>query len=56
MQFFSQYSRNQLYLCLGKLFITAIPFSLEKSELGKKIYIRIGEMSDFVRKKKKPLT
>lgn len=51
MQLFSQYSGIQLYLCLGKLFITAIIFSLEKGELGKKIHIRIGEMSDFVRKK-----
>lgn len=53
MQFFSQYSGIQLYLCLGKLFITAIIFSLEKGELGKKIHIRIGEMSGFVKKKKK---
>lgn len=52
MQFFSQHSGIQLYLYTGKLFITAIIFSLEKDELGKKIYIKIGEMSDFVREKK----
>lgn len=55
MQFFSQHSGIQLYLYMGKLFITAIIFSLEKDELGKKIYIKIGEMSDFVREKKKLL-
>lgn len=31
--------------------VTVIISSLEEGELGKKIYIGVGEMSDFVRKK-----
>lgn len=49
MQFFSLYTAFQLYLCLANLFITAIIFSSEEGELGKKRHIRIGVMSDFVK-------
>lgn len=52
MQFFSHYAAFQLYPCSGNLFITAIIFSLEEGELGKKRHIRIGVMSDFVKGKK----
>lgn len=51
MQFFSLYAAFQLYPCLGNLLITAIIFSLEEGELGKKRHIRIGVISDFVKGK-----
>lgn len=55
MHFFSQHFDIQQCLCLGKLFITAMIFFLGGRWVGKKIYIRIGKMSDFVRKKKSHL-
>lgn len=52
MQFFSLCAAFQLCPCLGNLFITAIIFSLEEGELGKKRHIRTGVMTDFVKGKR----